>query len=172
MSSPLPLLQVSPNLKFMVVEAVASSANDLEMGWAQSGLTVRRVRGDKMRTYQGLFDEFAAALQFPSYFGENSSAFDECLTDLSWLPPQSGYVLVVTEPGEVLADAGSVDDLAWLVRSLTRAQAEWASPVDDGEWWDRPAVPFHVVLQCAADERSSTRDRWVAAGAELVALPL
>jgi hypothetical protein len=117
-----------------------------------------------------LFDEFAAALQFPPYFSGNSNAFDECLTDLSWLPPQCGYVFIVVESVEVLVDAGGVDDLDWFVRTLTRAQAAWAAPVETGEWWDRPAVPFHVVLQWGRAESAIARDRWVAAGAELVPL--
>lgn len=29
---------------------------------------------------------FFAAMQFPYYFGYNGNAFDECLTDLDWLP--------------------------------------------------------------------------------------
>ena len=56
------------------------------MGWAEAGLTVRVVRGRKMRNLPGLFDEFSAALQFPLYFGENEDAFDECIADLENLP--------------------------------------------------------------------------------------
>jgi hypothetical protein len=89
MTGLLPLLRVSAELKILVLEADASAAADIETGWIESGLTVRIVRGRKMRGYQGLFDEFSAALQFPWYFGENGNAFDECLADLSWLPPQS-----------------------------------------------------------------------------------
>lgn len=55
-------------------------------GWADTGLTVRTVRGSKMLTEDQLFTEVSAALQFPYYFGENWPAFDECLADLEWLP--------------------------------------------------------------------------------------
>ena len=37
----------------------------------RSELAVRVVRGHKMRRLPDLYDEFAAALQFPNYFGEN-----------------------------------------------------------------------------------------------------
>src|SRR6266852_9437625 len=61
----------------------------------------RFLRGMKMTTVSALFDEFAAALQFPSYFGENWDAFDECLTDLDWLPAE-GYVLLITNSTHLL----------------------------------------------------------------------
>lgn len=40
-----------------------------------------------------LLSALSRALQFPSYFGHNWDALDECLTDLSWLP--AGDVLVI-----------------------------------------------------------------------------
>lgn len=42
---------------------------------------------------QELLATIASALRFPSYFGHNWDALDECLTDLSWLP--AGDVLVI-----------------------------------------------------------------------------
>jgi hypothetical protein len=126
--------------------------------------------GGKMRALQGLFDEFAAALQFPWYFGENFDAFSECIADLGWLPPQEGYVIVVTGPGEVLAEAGS-GELSRLVGVLTQACREWARPVEDGQWWDRPAVPFHVVLQCATGESATVTQRWASAGGSVRSFP-
>ena len=65
-----------------------------------------------MRTLDALFDEMAAAFQFPYYFGENWDALDECLADLSWLPA-AGYVILIRESSEVLAleDAVAASDL-------------------------------------------------------------
>jgi len=60
---------------------------DYAMSMAASGITVRWLRGKKMASYSDMFDEVSAALQFPWYFGGNSAAFDECMADLSWLPP-------------------------------------------------------------------------------------
>lgn len=137
--------------------------------WVQSGLTVRVVRGRKMRTLATLFDEFAAALQFPLYFGENRDAFDECIANLEDMPPGKGYVVAVTDPERVLADEAP-EALTWLVASLTGATEAYGQPIDRGEWWDRPAVPFHVVLAGADEAIPSTVRRWSAASTLLMPL--
>lgn len=170
MTSPLPLMRVSSPLQLLLLESEPQAAGEAVSGWSESGLVVRVVRGRKMRTWQALFDEFAAALQFPWYFGENGDAFDECLADLGWLPPHSGYVIVLVSPIEVLADAGTAA-LAGLLASLTRACEEWAQPVELGEWWDRPAVPFHVVLQSPVGDAAIIERRWVEAGAVVIPFP-
>jgi RNAse (barnase) inhibitor barstar len=36
---------------------------------------------------QALLDALSVALRFPDYFGKNWNALDECICDLSWLPP-------------------------------------------------------------------------------------
>ncbi len=112
-----------------------------------------------MRSLDDLFDEFAAALQFPYYFGENWPALDECLGDLEWIEPHSGLILLVYEADQVLTE--STNDLPSLVRTIERAHSVYSQPVNDGEWWDRPALPFHVVLQLPVAEL----DRWIEAGA-------
>jgi hypothetical protein len=117
-----------------------------------------------MRTVDALFDEMAAALQFPHYFGENWPALDECLSDLDWLPGGAGTVVLLVEPGEVLVDAHEAE-LGAFVRAIVHAATTYAGPIDRGEWWDRPAVPFHVVVSVLPDEAESLRRRWSGAGA-------
>jgi len=123
-----------------------------------------------MRSLNGLFDEFAAALQFPWYFGENADAFEDCLSDLNWLPPGAGYVVMITQPAEVLKDAGE-GAFQWFVEALERTSQEWAHPVQQGEWWDRPAIPFHVVLQVESPGVESASRRWAVAGAQVSPFP-
>lgn len=43
------------------------------------------IRGKCCRDYASFIAQFASALQFPEYFGDNWAALDECLTDLDWL---------------------------------------------------------------------------------------
>ncbi|WP_062994146.1 barstar family protein [Nocardia mikamii] len=100
------------------------------------GYIAREVRGAKMRTTEGVFDEFAAALQFPYYFGDNRDAFDECLRDLDeFVGEASGYVIVIRDSGQLLADQR--EDLEWFDEAMTAAASAWAT---------RGTV-FRVVLQ-------------------------
>jgi RNAse (barnase) inhibitor barstar len=102
----------------------------------------------EMKTVNGVFREFAAALGFPDYFGFNSAAFDECLADLSWLHV-NGICLAVTKANCLLRDESY--DISWLLQLLNRICEEWSLPIELGEPWDRSAIPFHIVFHIASD---------------------
>jgi hypothetical protein len=156
-----------PRFWLWVVDLGADRSQTM-FGWQEARFVVRTVRGRKMHRVPQLFDEFAAALQFPAYFGDNWPAFDECLSDLEWLPSEAGYVLAVSEPAEVLQDSPA--DFKVLVRILGSAVMGWAMPVEAGEWWDRPPVPFNVVLATEPGSGDWVTDRWLRAGAHLARL--
>lgn len=158
------LLTVDPRFHPLLLEGDQQTLASARTEWVGLGLTVRIVRGRKMRTLRGVFDEFAAALQFPLYFGENMDAFDECIGDLEGLPAGKGYVVIIVEPDQILADAGD-EALESLVDTLRSATAEWAEPIERGEWWDRPAIPFHVVLLGGREQIVIAGRRWSIAGA-------
>lgn len=40
-----------------------------------------------IREPRDLFDQLAVQLRFPDYFGANWDGLEECIRDLSWLPP-------------------------------------------------------------------------------------
>ncbi len=130
------------------------------------GGVVRRMQGSAIRTQAGLHTEFARALQFPAYFGHNWAALEDCLTDLEWLPAPA-YLLVIEDAEQVLIDepierTGLFGDL------LIGAAKAWATPVADGEWWDRLGVAFHVVLLTADDDAAEcVHERWAEAGVTL-----
>ncbi|MBB2974958.1 hypothetical protein FHX49_000499 [Microbacterium endophyticum] len=169
MTVPLTLMTVDSELRLLLLEGDAESIGIAVMAWADAGLTVRIVRGRKMRSRKGVLDEFAAALQFPLYFGDNEDAFDECISELETLPAGEGYVVTMTEPDQVLADEEALE-LEWLVCSLRAAAAEWARPIELGEWWDRPAVPFHVILAGGSNHVVEAARRWSSAGAAVIPL--
>lgn len=166
---PRPLLEIHGSTPFMVLRGDHRRAAEEVRGWGEAGLTARLVRGRKMRTVRRLFDEFSAALQFPYYFGENWPAFDECLADMDWLPLRVGVAVVVVDATEVLSDEPAAE-LTTLVRTIVRASETYAEPIDSGEWWDRPPLPFHVVLQVPGHDEAPLRTRWGAAGAVLSVL--
>jgi RNAse (barnase) inhibitor barstar len=113
-------------------------------------LAVRTLRGAKMRTTLELFDEFAAAFQFPDYFGENWDALKECLEDLSWLPA-AGYVIVIRDSTTVMSNDDTVA-FGSFVRLLDNVASAWSVAIARGEVWDRPAKPFHVVMHTLAGD--------------------
>ena len=62
----------------------------------------------------------AQALQFPSWFGGNWDALEDCLTDLSWTKAP-GHVLLIEG-----AASAAADDLGVLEDVLAAAAAHWA----------------------------------------------
>jgi hypothetical protein len=72
------LKQVNPDGALLVAEVDPPTAGNAVRAMRAAGLIAVVVRGRKMRTRNALYDELGAALQFPSYFGENWNAVHEC----------------------------------------------------------------------------------------------
>jgi Barstar (barnase inhibitor) len=140
------LTRVTQPSRFLLHEIDAYDGTYLARQWAGRGLTVKIIRGRKTRTKNALLEEIATAFEFPTYFGKNWDALDECITDLDWLPSADGYVLYLTSADEVLADE-SESSIRTFVSVLNYAVREWATEVALGEPWDRPPTAFSVVLQ-------------------------
>lgn len=121
-----------------LLEATAHEASALRYRLPADGIVVREVRARKMPTIGAVFDEFAAAWQFPYYFGENKDAFDECMRDLDeFVGRARGYVVVVRDCAELLRDERA--ELDWFFDAMAFYTDEWANLAE-------PAV-FRVVLQ-------------------------
>ena len=74
-------------------------------------------------------------LLFPSCFGENGDAFEECLSDLEWLPGE-GLVLFVTRADFVLERAPN--ELKTWSNMLKEAAVDWRS--------NHPPAPLHLIF--------------------------
>jgi hypothetical protein len=150
-----------------LMEMIGRPADAYELAWMLGGhgIVARVLRGGKMTRLSSLFDEVGAALQFPDYFGENRPALDECLADLSWLPGDA-YVLIVADAVRVL-DEEPPERFEMFLDVLLTAAKRWASPVEVGESWDRPSVPFHVAFQVDPAASESLRTRFASAGSDL-----
>jgi len=90
------------------------------------------LRGSRMRTKQGLLDEWAAAAQFPPHFGSTWDALRDALSDL----PEGGTFLIL-DADQLLQEAPPQEGLAW-VAVMAAAQE------------DLLPRGFHLVLQAEA----------------------
>lgn len=160
--SPLSLMTVNSAFESLLVESDVSDVSESASGWSDAGLVVRHWEVGRCEHWQRCRTNSQPRCSSRRTSGTNADAFDECIADLAWLPAQGGYVIVVLESAELLADESVA--LRWLAGSLSRACEQWATPVDDGEWWDSPAVPFHVVLHAAPGNGDATAERWAHVG--------
>jgi IS1 family transposase len=124
---------------------------------------VRIMRGYRSRTKSELLSEWAAALQFPWYFGHNWDAFHECIRDMAWLSASS-YVYVIEQSDMLLKR--EAHRLTTQIEIFASSAVEWAEYGEGGPQWRRNTL-FHVVFQCKPALADATRDRLAAAGAQL-----
>jgi len=101
----------------------ARVASDIEQATRASGLDVVPVEAGA-----DVFAGMASALDFPSWFGANWDALEDCLSDLSWRG-REGYVLLLASypDGEAL---GALSDV---LRSVA-------------EYWASRGKPFFAVF--------------------------
>ena len=98
----------------------ASGAEAVLEATRGSALRVARMDPAGVRDQEALLERIAGALHFPSWFGGNWDALEDCLTDLSWARA-GGYVLLFEEAGNLPADEAGI-----LVDVLASAAAHWA----------------------------------------------
>jgi RNAse (barnase) inhibitor barstar len=89
-----------------------------------------------------LLARFAAALQFPDWFGHNWDALSDCLTDLSWLPARH-YRVELAQPQALRTAAPETLDT--VLEILGEAVESWA---DEG-----------VIFEFALSETPPEDDR-------------
>ena len=123
----------------------------------------RIVRGRKANTKSALFDECAAALQFPLYFGENWDALNDCLGDLDWLNVEA-FVLVIADASQLLAKAPA-EEFKQFFHILEQAGTHWRHPSASGK-----GRPYHVVLHAAPGDEAALHNRCKSAGLHLDAM--
>jgi RNAse (barnase) inhibitor barstar len=106
--------------------------------------------GRRMQDLLSVYDHLIEAFVLPDYFGRNLNALRDCLSDQDVLQG-SAFVVCISHTSEMLVNANS-DALAGLLDTLTVVADELAEPVDEGQPWDRLAIPFHVLLVDVGDD--------------------
>jgi RNAse (barnase) inhibitor barstar len=154
---------------FYIKVADESSFADLyiELGENYEEAAIRMVRGKKSTSVSNFFNEVGAALQFPYYFGENWDAFEECITDLSWIDGVS-YLLMVSQANLLLKDADQ-KDFDILMQILLNAHDSW---LEQTHYANEEEVPtaFHVLFACNDVEVSDFSQRLAEVGVEFQVL--
>lgn len=100
---------------------------------AHSGAYISYIRGMRCKTENDFFREISASFQFPSYFGENWAALDECLCDLDWLSFERIFIAV---DNFTQMFNGNKAPQNLVVKYLTIAS----------EYWESLNVTFEILL--------------------------
>ena len=108
----------------------AARADEILDAARGSALQVARIGLAKVHGRDALMERVARSLAFPSWFGGNWDALEDCLTDLSW-SSAAGHVLLFEGAGELPGDEGGI-----LVDVLASAAA----------WWVDRKRPFFAVF--------------------------
>lgn len=119
-----------------------------------------------------LYDEFAAALQFRSYFGYNLDALSECLKDfffddLQYQVERAGLDIVIWDADKVLEMGAGIQgrlDLEKLVSILRSAILEIRSPSGIVVGVEQVSRSVSVYLHFADEGAARDVARWNAAG--------
>ena len=123
-------------------------------------MVIKRIAGCNCVTMDGLFTEFAKALQFPDYFGNNWAAFDECLNDLDWLSGEA-YLLLIEDVDQVLTTSDSSFKI--FINILKCSVDEWTEGRNYDSFPTLP-TPFHIVFQCSVEKVNALKERLEVAG--------
>ena len=126
--------------------------DDLQSTWSLCQVRVLSMYGSKMRSMENLMSHFADTFAFPACFGRNGNALRDCLTDMSWMECR-GFLVLFRESEDILGNCPSKCD--WLECLLQDILSSWACPIEVGEWWDRPSIPFRSVVEVSATTHSN-----------------
>lgn len=87
-----------------------------------AGYAFFHIEGRNIGRKEQLLNHFANTLNFPSHFGQNWDALEECLTDLEWVDGE-GYVLYYDHIDPLLAE--HPDQFETLLEILQDAVDSW-----------------------------------------------
>ncbi|HTK18247.1 MAG TPA: barstar family protein [Mucilaginibacter sp.] len=109
-----------------------------------SGYFVGVIDGAECADLRSSIANIAKAFHFPSYYGENLDAFDECINDLDWLN-ESNYAIVIKN-ANLFMEGDTRDNKIYLMDLLDKISKEWANvPNFQNEDSFRKKADFKVI---------------------------
>lgn len=92
------------------------------------------IEGQVVTSKEAFLRMAGATMSFPPYYGQNWDAFEECITDLSWVPAK-GYLFIY--------------DNVWYFSSNDRPAWQQARAIltDAVNFWAARGIPFYVFLR-------------------------
>ncbi len=143
-------------LKEPFIHEIYCNWYDLEKNISfKENVHVATIDGSKCKSIDNTFVEFANAFKFPSYFGNNWPAFDECINDLEWLS-RSSYVLIIKNSNYILEMEPK--NFQILLEILKDTSIEWAKGRDYNDFPTEP-TPFHIVFHSEKVKKSMLNGR-------------
>jgi RNAse (barnase) inhibitor barstar len=92
------------------------------------------INGDNIIDKQTFLKEFADQLNFPEYFGFNWDAFSDCITDLSWLEPESSFLIIYKNSHNFRSHSPE----EWKVANEILLEAM--------DYWNQQGKPMMIIL--------------------------
>lgn len=100
---------------------------------SEQGIQVFYLDGKEIYSKETFLTKVAEVMRFPSYFGANWDAFEECVSDLTWYPARE-YILIYERP-DIFAQA---DPTNWQTGlDILRAVEEY---------WQTRNTPLNIFL--------------------------
>ena len=132
------LLTLLPDVKRAGVHRSHIDEAEITTAAKTLGLHVFRIDLAHARGKSGLLNQIATALRFPSHFGKNWDAVNDCLSDLSWIDGK-GWVLILLH----------CDVFAAAYREVFDSAMQVLSAVADS--WREQKKPFWVLVHGKSD---------------------
>lgn len=111
----------------------STDINAIRQAAVSRGLAFFEVDLSTSATKEDFLSCISETLKFPSYFGMNWDALEECLKDMEWCN-SAGYVIVLNNPGVFSHKAP--EDFKMLQAVLKSA----------AQYWKSQQKPFYVIL--------------------------
>jgi len=101
--------------------------------------------GSRCQTMKAFLKEMGRVFKFPSYYGQNLNALNDCLNDLEWLD-KPNYILFIKNYGEFFSKEPE-DVKNHVLELLEKVSKQWANvPNYDGEDIYRKRADFRIKL--------------------------